>query len=121
MCFYIGIEDLIANALIELLEQGKNREIDAMTLESYGAEVVKTLSSEGEEAVLLLSRDHTHQFLQDYSDYFTCKGFETNNPVFSLRPGVDVGMLRSRFRSRMALRVLEACYSEKPRSVLVAA
>lgn len=48
MCFYIGIEDLAANALIEIL-QSKNGDdsqniVTYAELEKYGAEVSSALS-----------------------------------------------------------------------------
>ena len=45
MCFYIGIEDLAANALIELLQKEEKRDfITYSELEEYGTQVVKLLS-----------------------------------------------------------------------------
>ena len=45
MCFYIGIEDLAANALIELLQKEENRSfITYKELERYGTQVVSLLS-----------------------------------------------------------------------------
>ena len=71
MCFYIGIEDLAANALIELLQKEEKRDfITYDELEDYGTQVVKLLSEKGEKAVLLLSRDHTSAMFRDYSDFF---------------------------------------------------
>ena len=50
MCFYIGIEDLAANALIEIL-QSKNGDdsqniVTYAELEKYGAEVVHYLGEQ---------------------------------------------------------------------------
>ena len=57
MCFYIGIEDLAANALIEILqtekeEMGKHS-VTYAELENYGTEVIHYLTNKGEEAVLI--------------------------------------------------------------------
>ena len=74
MCFYIGIEDLAANALIEIL-QSKNGDdsqniVTYAELEKYGAEVVHYLGEQGEKAVLILSRENTNHMLCSYSDFF---------------------------------------------------
>ena len=74
MCFCIGIEDLAANALIEIL-QSKNGDdsqniVTYAELEKYGAEVVHYLGEQGEKAVLILSRENTNHMLCSYSDFF---------------------------------------------------
>lgn len=43
MCIYIGIEDLVANALIELVEKSEKREVLFKQLDEYGAQVIKYL------------------------------------------------------------------------------
>lgn len=49
MCFYIGIEDLAANALIEVLKKTDKRFLTYHELESYGSEVVQILKENGEK------------------------------------------------------------------------
>ena len=71
MCFYIGIEDLAANALIEILtKNSEKRFVSYEELENYGAEVVKFLCEKGEKAILILSRDCTEAMFRNYSDFF---------------------------------------------------
>ena len=48
MCFYIGIEDLAANAMIEMLKKGGRRFLTYNEIEMYGAEVVQVLKESGE-------------------------------------------------------------------------
>ncbi len=43
MCFYIGIEDLAANAMIEMLNKGGQRFLTYNEIETYGAEVTQIL------------------------------------------------------------------------------
>lgn len=53
----IGIEDLVANALIELVDNNENnREVTYEQLNEYGAIVIETLNTKHEEAVLIISR-----------------------------------------------------------------
>lgn len=70
MYIYISIEDLVANALIELLEKSQKREVFFSELNRYGACVLQILNSQEEQAVLILSQEKTTEFLHDYSDCF---------------------------------------------------
>lgn len=69
--FYIGIEDLAANAFIALLQ--KDEKYNFVTydeLELYGEQAVKVLTEKGEKATLLLSRNHTDAMFCNCSDFF---------------------------------------------------
>ncbi len=70
MCFYIGIEDLAANAMIEMLKKGGRRFLTYNEIEMYGAEVVQILKENGEKAVLILSRENTDALFRNYSEFF---------------------------------------------------
>ena len=61
MYIYIEIEDLVANALIELVENKGKREVLFKELDEYGARVIDVLSSDGKtKAVLLVSLKRRH-------------------------------------------------------------
>ena len=107
MCIYIGIEDLVANALIELAEHKKQREVLFKDLDRYGAKVVKLLNQENEQAVLILSKERTNEFLHDYSHYFelSTNGFEEG---IRLKDNVDIDVLRVKFRSYLSIKVMLA-------------
>jgi hypothetical protein len=108
MCFYIHIEDLAANALIELLNQDlSKRFVSYMDLEKYGAAVVKILDAQNEKAVLLLSRNSTNVFLHDYSDYFT-ETTRKGKLGICLREGKTQKDLIQQFRGYLAVDVLLA-------------
>lgn len=71
MSFYIGIEDLAANAMIELFsEPGTGRFVTYQELEEYGDAVIQYLAGHGEKAVLIMSRNSTNAMFRDYSDFF---------------------------------------------------
>lgn len=121
MCFYIGIEDLAANALIELLKT-KDGDLGryAVTfkeLEKYGMEVVKLLISQGEEAVHILSRENTNYILYSYSDLFEETQVE-KEPAIKLKKGITVYDLIERFRTYLAFDVMMAFMNEKTVRVL---
>lgn len=69
--FYMEIEDLAANAFIELLQRDESRRfVTYYELERYGEQAVKVLAEKGEKAVLLLSRSRTDAMFCDCSDFF---------------------------------------------------
>lgn len=117
MCFYIGIEDLAANALIELLQKKKKSCITYDELEQYGAQAVRLLSEQGEKAVLLLSRDNTSALFRDYSDFFEEDELEDGLGI-KLKEGKGVEDLIIQFRGYLALDVLMALVDERSVSVL---
>jgi len=107
MGFYIGIEDLAANALIEILSESDRRFVTYRELEEYGAEVVNILLEQNEKAVLILSRDNTYDMLRSYSGIFT-EEKQGDDLGISLRGGVGVKDLIDKFRGYLALDVLLA-------------
>lgn len=118
MCFYIGIEDLAANALIELLQKEENRSfITYKELERYGTQVVRLLSERGEKAVLLLSRENTNAMFRDYSEFFEEDSHDGQEGI-RLRAGKSCKDLIVQFRGYLALDVLMALVDERSVSAL---
>lgn len=72
MCVYIGIEDLVANAFIELVEKSQKKEVLFSQISNYGATVVKILSAEGKKAVLVLSEEKTNVFYMIILNILSC-------------------------------------------------
>ena len=107
MCIYIGIEDLAANALIELVEKSEKQEILFKQLDEYGARVIKYLNDKQEQAVLVLSKERTNEFLHDYSDYFELflNGIDEG---IRLRAGISVSQLWEKFRGYLSVDVMLA-------------
>lgn len=118
MCIFIGIEELVANALIELLDHFGIREVSFDTLRKYGAEVVRFLNGNGEEAILVLSRDHTNGLISNYADVFELHDKADASSVISLKSDVTLEDLRSRFRVYLPLDVLLAFKCGKSLEVL---
>lgn len=123
MCYYIGIEDLAANALIEILNKEDKTAcnqpvITLKELEKYGAEVVRYLNEQnGEKALLILSRASTQYMFRNYSDFF--EEIETEEgTAIALREGKTVEDLVQKFRTYMAIDLVNAFMSEKTVKVL---
>ena len=108
MCYYIVIEDLVANALIENLKRDRtSRFITYRDIEKYGAKVIELLNEKNEKAVLILSRQGTNAMLRDYSQYFEEK--EVNGlKGIELRSNISEEELINRFRGYLPLEILLA-------------
>lgn len=112
MCFYIGIEDLAANALIALLSKQDRRFVSYEELEKYGETVVKVLNEQGEQAILILSRESTNAMFRNYSDIFE-EYSDENGVGISLQKDITVDNLIDRFRGYLAWDVLLAFVNEE--------
>lgn len=110
--FYIGIEDLAANALIQVLQRGGERFLTYKEIESYGARVVLSLQKSGDRAVLILSRERTTAMLRDYGDFFE-EGMRQGAKGISLKDGKSLDDLIEQFQGYLSLTVLEAFVKEK--------
>ncbi len=112
MCIYIGIEDLVANALIELMEKSQKRSVLFKDLDNYGACVIKLLNEKGEQAVLLLSKQRTNEFLHDYSDYFELLDVDGDEGI-QLCEGVSTEQLWEKFRGYLSIDVMKVFMSRQ--------
>lgn len=117
MYFYIGIEDLAANAMIELLKKGDQRFITYNGVEMYGAEVVQILKESGKKAVLILSRENTDALFRNYSEFFE-EEEQNGRKGIKLKDDKKVEDLIQQFRSYLALDVLLAFMNKRSVQVL---
>ncbi|MCR3758902.1 hypothetical protein KYB31_07850 [Clostridium felsineum] len=118
MCFYIGIEDLAANALIETLRKSERRFLTYNEIENYGSKVIGILNDKGEKAVLILSRESTNELFRNYSEYFEEKN-ENGIKGIALRKDKEINDLIEQFRGYLSLDVLRAFINEESVRVLV--
>ena len=119
MSIRIGIADLVANALIELVDNDENnREVTYEQLNDYGAIVIETLNAKNEDAVLIISKERTKAFLHDYSDFFEVRMNAKRQKCIALREGKTTNELRELFRGYLSLDMLLAFISEHPLQAL---
>ncbi len=118
MSFYIGIEDLAANALIEAMQKGDKRFLTYIDIENYGAMVMQILSENSEKAVLILSRENTNALFRNYSEYFEEKEVDGKLGI-ALKAQKTVDDLIERFRGYLSLDVLMAFVNERSVKSLV--
>jgi len=117
MSYSIGIEDLVSNALIELWSKKGLRTVSFSKINEYGSMVVKQLNDEQKQAVLLLSRDRTNEFIHTSQKYFSIKT-ENDDVTISVNEEISLCEIRKVFRSNLALDVLVAFADEKTTRVL---
>lgn len=116
--FSIGIEDLVANALIETVEKTGKRSISFSQLTKYENAILTNLTQNDKRVRLNVNRNATNQFFHDYSDVFTIKEYK-NDIVVSLNNNVSTAYLRSNFRINLALPLLKAFVSQEVVDVLL--
>ena len=118
MYIYIEIKDLVANALIELLERGERGEVLFKQLDEYGALVIEVLNSEEEtNAALVVSRESQMAVVEDHSDMF--ESFERDGVKgIRLKEGIDSLQLWRLFCTSLSLRLLRAFQSQKVKEAL---
>lgn len=117
MCYYIGIEDLVANALIEIVEKTSKRDVSFKQLNEYGAAIIEKLKLCQKEVTLIFTRDKTNAFFHDCSEYFTIKDMQ-DDVIISLKDGVSTDVLRQQFRVNISLTLLKAFVAKDAVSVL---
>lgn len=122
MCYYIGIEDLAANAMIEILKRKPSeapKEQPCVTfrdLEDYGSAVVKFINKQTDErAMLILSRASTVCMFRNYSEFFE----ETEDEdAIRLREGKSVKDLERTFRAYKTMDLITAYAMESTVKIL---
>lgn len=115
---YIQIEDLIANAFIDLVEANSQREIFYSDLDAYGARVIEQINlNQDTKAILVVSRESQLAIVEDYSDMF--EAFERNGAKgIRLLDNVDPIDLWERFCTSLSYPVLMAFQAPEVRQAL---
>ena len=111
MGYVVRIEDLIANAFIELVERTGKRTLTSAQLTNYEKVVVSNLKERDIDVIFAFSCITVLHFLDRYSDYFQLVETE-NGWNFSLKENVSTKFLRTNFRSRVPLKVLPSFVAE---------
>ncbi len=115
---YIGIEDLVASALIESIKhEEKNRKVSLQTLADYGAVIVKLLTKSGQNVILFLTKESTYEFVHDYADFFSIVDYEGTEYI-ELKSTVTIEDLRRQFRKNLTVDLAKALVKEESLKVL---
>lgn len=122
MCYFVGIESLAVGALIELLQkESPERTISFRKIEEYGNQVVNVLRENGEEAVLILSREDTLSFIRDCTKYFEVNDLESSSGSITLREGFTADDLAREFSGGISTPVIRALIDRRAVEALLAA
>jgi hypothetical protein len=109
-----GMEDLVANAFIGLLENGEGteRKIPVRKLIEYKSNVLESFSKEKSTAVIPTSRDYTAQFLYRFKDYFSYEENDETGDYICLEKEKTLDDLRCKFGAYIANDGVD-CFSDK--------
>lgn len=110
---YIGIEDLVASALIELMKREKtNRKVSLQALSDYGTVIVRLLTKQGQNAILFLTRESTYEFVHDYASFFSIVTYDGVDYI-ELQDDVTIEDLRYQFRKNLTVDLAKAFSGEE--------
>lgn len=114
-CVFIRMEDLIANALIELIEHKNCTIVDMEQVVKYGNAVVVYLKEKNIEAVVYSGRDVLHEIRSSCSKIFIFFGFGdgTQKTSISIAEDITSQRLRSEFRSLLSIDMFLAFTDKK--------
>lgn len=108
MCKFIEIEDLVANALIELKENNGGRRVSFDKLNEYGTKIVQFIQENtDEDAVLLISKYYTSELISNYSEFFEVIDRDESSFI-QLKSEKSADDLRKRFRAYLSNEMLVA-------------
>lgn len=110
---YIGIEDLAANALIELMKLNKtNRRVSLQSLYNYGKVIARLLSRPGQDVILFLTKESTDVFVDNYRDYFSIVE-EAGTEYLELNKDKTIDDLHNQFRANLTVDMAKALHERE--------
>jgi hypothetical protein len=101
----LNMEDFVANALIESIEERDERKISFKQLDLYRNNVRNMLKEHGKAAIIPVSETNTKYCFYNYSDFFEWKNDGEENYIL-LKEGKNIDDLRKSFRAYLPLDVL---------------
>ena len=108
MCKFIRIEDLAANAIIDIFEKKGENRVSFNQIVQYGNTIKKVYEEKYDDyMVIIMSGEAVSSFIRDYSDYFFVKR-EGGEEYIVLIEGTETDFLREEFRSRLTVELLYA-------------
>ena len=116
---YIGIEDLVASALIEVMKRERtNRKVSLQALSNYGTVIVRLLTQSGQSAILFLTKESTYEFVHDYFEFLSIRNYEGIEYI-ELEEGVTVEDLRCQFIKNLTVDIAKALGKEESLQALM--
>ncbi len=113
----LTLEDLVPNALIELIENNVSRSVSYPTILQYGNVVVNELKKQNIDCILQIHRGATSQFEDDYKEIFDF--FEINNVRYvKAKDNISSNYLRKHFRIHQSIDTLTALINDTSKQAL---
>lgn len=113
----LTLEDLVPNALIELIENNVSRSVSYPTILEYGNVVVNELKKQNIDCILQIHRGTTSQFEDDYKEIFDF--FEINNVRYvKAKDNISSKYLRKHFRIHQSIDTLTALINDTSKQAL---
>lgn len=106
-CYYIGMDDVIANAFIESMKQNRNRFLTYEQIYDYGDKAVGLIRKDAE---VLFDKSNTDSVLTDYADFFSEQTIDGTLGI-ELKQEKSRSDLINQFRGYLPLDVLRAFVS----------
>lgn len=117
---YIEMLDLVANALIFLLDNNKEKKISFAMLDKYGTKVREVLEKENDTDVYIyMSRESQDAIFEDYSEFFEQYN-DNGTKGIKLKEGITSERLWKKFCLYLPLGVLKAFEDSSVTDVLAA-
>jgi hypothetical protein len=105
MNIVLKMEDLTANALIEMIKNHYEGKVSLKQIESYGNSIVKELQNKGKNALIPITEYSINHFLIKYSDFFEIKE-EGEESYICLKSNKSISDLRTSFRAYLPLDII---------------
>ena len=110
---YIGIEDLVASALIEMIKrEDTNRKVSFQALADYGAVIVSLLSDAGQDAILFVTKGSTDEIVHDFADFYALEKYGDVEYI-ELKKDKTIDDLRHQFRENLTVDLAKALVREE--------
>ena len=119
MCQFIGLENIVGNALIYLFENFNKREVSFENIVKYSNAVTALEKEQGREAIVLLSREYQLGVQMDYAEYFNVDFSDSNNCIFSLVDGMQIEKLKCAFQHSLNIDLYKTLTSERTLKMLI--
>ncbi len=109
MCKFINLEDLVANALIEMIEKNNTNKVSFEQLRKYGNMLISWFkNNNNEDVILLLSKHYISELIYNHPDYFEIYDNNETDNYIKLKQTKTAKDLRDRFRSYLSVDMLMA-------------
>lgn len=115
-CIFVHLQDVIANALVELYEHNGTNQVSLIAIYDYGSAVVQVLNSKtNTHGIFLYSNKYIEECMREYDSWF-----ERIGHTIRMKDGVAADDVRQHILAYTSVDVLNALFSRRARHKLLA-